>query len=262
MKRSSNSRVWKPARTRIAISDELLALALQRLDLVADPARFLLAVPDAAQDDALALVGTVQSVLPSRPSFCAISAEAAAEDVRRRAVVLLEADDLRAGEVASRSAGCCRSRRRARNRSTGRRRRRSRDCDAPAPAAAARDTARRWCPGTRRPGCSGSAADSRRGCRRGRRRCVRLCSSRSPKSAALSVAQPLLIERGRASSARPSASSRALGRPAPCPACRPRSFQRSMRAEQRARRPALLVDALGRQRSASPGAAGRRRRGW
>ena len=44
-------------------------------------------------------LASVHSVLPSRPSFCAISAGGGAEDVRRRAVILLEPDDLRAGEI-------------------------------------------------------------------------------------------------------------------------------------------------------------------
>ncbi len=90
-------------------------------------------------------------------------------------------------ESPSRTAGCCPPRRRASHRSTGRRRPRSRCCGAPAPAAAARGTGRRWCPGTRPRGCSGTSA----GTAPARPSCVwkivSTCSSRSPKSTAFSV---------------------------------------------------------------------------
>ena len=74
-----------------------------------------------------------------------------------------------------------------------------------------------------------AVADSRPGCRAGSGRCVRLCSSRSPKSAAFSVAQPLLVEpveldrRGRRRDRRASAAGTLSG-------VRPRSFQRSIAA--------------------------------
>ena len=45
MKRSSKARIWNEARTRIAMSSRLSPLALQMLDVVADGARFLVAIP-------------------------------------------------------------------------------------------------------------------------------------------------------------------------------------------------------------------------
>ena len=46
MKRSSNSRIWKEARTRIAMSLSIMAVARCRLlDLLADGARFFLGIP-------------------------------------------------------------------------------------------------------------------------------------------------------------------------------------------------------------------------
>jgi hypothetical protein len=49
-----------------------------RLDLLADPAGLLLAVPMADQADLLAVLASVHSVLPSRPLLAAITPEAAA----------------------------------------------------------------------------------------------------------------------------------------------------------------------------------------
>ena len=45
MKRSSKARIWKDARTRIAMSLRLWPLALRLLDLLADGAGLLLANP-------------------------------------------------------------------------------------------------------------------------------------------------------------------------------------------------------------------------
>src|SRR5258708_14674312 len=79
---------------------ERLALPLARLDLVADPARLLLAVPHAPQHDALALVERGPQGLAEPALVLRYEARGGGEDVRGRAVVLLEADDLRAREVA------------------------------------------------------------------------------------------------------------------------------------------------------------------
>ena len=54
MKRSSNSRIWNEARTRIAMSLSVVACALQLLDLLADGAGFLLAIPDGGDGDLFA----------------------------------------------------------------------------------------------------------------------------------------------------------------------------------------------------------------
>ena len=79
---------------------ELAAAMLDRLELVADPARLLGPVPDADHLDLVALVlPRSTSVLPSRPAFCAIRPGGGGEDVRGRAVILLEPDDLRARKI-------------------------------------------------------------------------------------------------------------------------------------------------------------------
>ncbi len=75
-------------------------MALARLDLVADPARLLLAVPKPAQHDPLALVEHRPQRLAETALILGDERRSGGEDVRRRAVVLLEADDLRPGEIA------------------------------------------------------------------------------------------------------------------------------------------------------------------
>jgi hypothetical protein len=133
---------------------------------------------------------SVNSVLPSRLSLLAMRCPR-----RRRGCGRSSGSCARAGspwrpESPSRSAGCCRPRRRASHRSTGRRRRRSRCCACPARAAAATDIARRWCPDTRRPACSGSGADSRRARRgvRGTAEASRAAGRRSRRRSAPSAA--------------------------------------------------------------------------
>ncbi len=78
---------------------ETAGALLQRLDLLADPARLLLAVPVADQADALAL----RQIGPERLAEAALvggdHAGGGGEDMRSGAVVLLQTDDLRAGEV-------------------------------------------------------------------------------------------------------------------------------------------------------------------
>ena len=175
------------------IGCEAAGAAGERLDLLADPARLLLAVPVADQADLLAL----GDVGPERLAEAALvggdDAGGGGEDVRGRAVVLLEADHLGAGEVlleaqdvadlgaapavdrlvvvADAADVVMRCRR----------------------AGAARGTGRRWCPDTRRRGCSGTSAGSARARRGGAAGSSTTCSSRSPKSQAFSVAQPLLV---------------------------------------------------------------------
>ena len=70
------------------------------LDLLADPARLLLAVPVADQPDLLALrPGRSRASCRAAPRCPAITPRGGGEDVRGRAVVLLEPDHLRAGKV-------------------------------------------------------------------------------------------------------------------------------------------------------------------
>ena len=107
---------------------ERAAARLVALDLLADAARFLRAVPDADDADLLAIAGVGPQRLAEPAGIVRDQAVGGGEDVRGRAVVLLQPDDLGAGEVLLERAGCWRPPRRARNRSTGRRRRRSRGC--------------------------------------------------------------------------------------------------------------------------------------
>ena len=143
---------------------EDVALALELLDLLADGARLLLRVPRRGDEDLRGvMVGAVGEQRLAEPALVVgDQVRGGAEDVRGRAVVPLEADDLGAGKILLEAEDVV-------------------DLGAapaidrlvvvadaadvlagPGRAAAARDTARRWCPGTRRPACSGSACGSRR----------------------------------------------------------------------------------------------------
>jgi hypothetical protein len=78
---------------------ERAAAALVALDLLADPARFLGPVPDADDLDLVALAGVGPQRLAEPAGVVGDEAGGGGEDVRGRAVILLEPDDLRAGEV-------------------------------------------------------------------------------------------------------------------------------------------------------------------
>src|SRR5690606_23846260 len=78
---------------------ELVAGALQRLDLVGDDARLLLAVPEAAQRDLLAAVAGRPQRFAEPAAIARDQARRRAQDVAGRAVVLLEPNNARAGEV-------------------------------------------------------------------------------------------------------------------------------------------------------------------
>ena len=83
----------------MATSSRLSRRALRGLDLLADAARFLGAVPDADHLDLLAVAGVGPQSLAEAAGVVGDEAGGGGEDVRGRAVVLLEPDDLRAGEV-------------------------------------------------------------------------------------------------------------------------------------------------------------------
>ena len=99
MNRSSNSRVWNWARTRIAASSRRPPAVLDRLQLLADPARLLGPVPDADHLDLVALVLLGPQRLAEPAGILRDQAGGGGEDVGGRAVILLEADDLRAREI-------------------------------------------------------------------------------------------------------------------------------------------------------------------
>ena len=78
---------------------EPAAAALDRLDLLADPARLLGPVPDADHLDLVALVLLGPQGLAEPAGILGDQAGGGGEDVRGRAVILLEADDLRARKI-------------------------------------------------------------------------------------------------------------------------------------------------------------------
>ncbi len=77
-----------------------VALALQRLDFVAGPARFLLGVPDTADDDLVAVIGLGPQGLAEPAAVVRDHPGGGGENARGRAVVFLEADDRRTREIA------------------------------------------------------------------------------------------------------------------------------------------------------------------
>ena len=78
---------------------ERSAARLMRFDLLADPARLLRTVPDADDPHLLAFAGVGPQGFAEAPGIVRDEPVGGGEDVRCRAVVLLEADDLRAGKV-------------------------------------------------------------------------------------------------------------------------------------------------------------------
>ena len=98
-KRSSNSRIWNEARTRIAISSSAVAAALQLLDLLADGARLLLGVPGAGDRDLLArhVLGAQRLAEPAL--VVGDQVRGGGQDVGGRAVIALEPDHLGARKV-------------------------------------------------------------------------------------------------------------------------------------------------------------------
>ncbi len=98
-KRSSNSRIWNEARTRIAISLSVWPLALQLLDLLADAARFLFGIPGAGDGHLLAghVLGAQRL---AEPAFVVRDQmRGGGEDVAGGAVIALEPDHLGAGKI-------------------------------------------------------------------------------------------------------------------------------------------------------------------
>ena len=264
MKRSSNSRIWKPARTRMAISSERRG-PVRCSASISSPTQRASSSPSQTprtRDLLAARPRSVHSVLPRRPSLLRDQAGGGGEDVRRSSgssapagstlragEILLEAQDVadlgaapaidRLVVVADAADVAC----------------------APAPAGAARDTARRWCPGTRRPGCSGTGADSSAstsGCCLEQREIVQ---QQVAEIAGVQRLQALLVggvelrhaavgEARRASAAAPG---RASGRGPSSASITPSSSARRPALRRRCRRP---------RSSASSAGSGRRCRGW
>ena len=164
IKRSSNSRVWNPARTKTAIScASLLAFRLDSASISSPTHAGLgFAVPDTTR---ATLMGSpsftsVQRVLP-KAAF--VKCEIKSGGRCREYVVWSDncapaGPRARQGKSSSNFGECCRPRHRAMNRSTDRHRRHSRHCDVPGRAAVATSTARRWCLDIHRPARSGTGA--------------------------------------------------------------------------------------------------------
>ncbi len=167
----------------------------QAFDLVADPARLFRAIPDADDLDLLAIAGVGPQRLAEAAGIVCDEAVCGGKDVRRRAVVLLEPDDLRAGEILFeaedvRDLGAAPAVDRLIVVADARR-----DCGEARRAASAIRTGPGWCPDIRRRGCSGSGRDRRSRTSACLRKMTSMWSSRSPKSQAFSVLQPVLILR-------------------------------------------------------------------
>src|SRR6185312_1540789 len=104
MKRSSNSRIWNEARTRIAISSSGWSSprsrrALQPFDLLADRAGLFLGVPGAGDLHLLAVLVLGAQRLAEPALVVGDELARGRQDVTGGAVVALEADDLGAREV-------------------------------------------------------------------------------------------------------------------------------------------------------------------
>src|SRR5947207_10588596 len=74
--------------------------ALQRLDLVANPARLLLGIPQPAHRDLVAGIGTGPQGLAEAAAVVRDDTDGGGEDLRGRAVILFEPDDQRSREIA------------------------------------------------------------------------------------------------------------------------------------------------------------------
>ena len=74
--------------------------ALQRFDLVADPARFFFGVPKTTDDDLFALIALRPKGFAEPSAVVRDHARGGAEDARGRAIILLEPNDCRAGKIA------------------------------------------------------------------------------------------------------------------------------------------------------------------
>ncbi len=75
-------------------------LAVQCLDFIADPARLLLGVPHPAHQDLVALSGAGPERLAEAAAIVRDDPGRGSEDLRRRAVILLQPHDQRAREIA------------------------------------------------------------------------------------------------------------------------------------------------------------------
>ena len=78
---------------------ELFLASLQVLDVIADDAGFLIAIPVRAHDDGVAIITVGTQGFPQSALVFSDEARGGAQDLRRRAVVAFEPDDLGAGKV-------------------------------------------------------------------------------------------------------------------------------------------------------------------
>ena len=116
-----------------------------------DPATLVVLVARSIETDLLALHVVGEEVLRVTTGVLRDDRVGGVEDRLGRAEVLLEQDDLARRGSAVRTAGCCARRPRGSGRSTGRSRPPRRGCGASRRGSSPVGSARRWCPGTRRP---------------------------------------------------------------------------------------------------------------
>ncbi len=98
-KRSSKARIWKDARTRIADVVQRHALAAEPVDVLGGEARLFVVVPDAAHGElaAVARVGVQRFAEPAK--IVRDQLRGRAENMARGAIILLQPDHMRAGEI-------------------------------------------------------------------------------------------------------------------------------------------------------------------
>ena len=99
MKRSSNSRIWKEARTRMAMSSSETPARWACFDRVADDARLLLAVPNPGHGRTRAHRRVSEQGLAEPALIMGDQPRGDRENVAARAVVALEPDDLRTRKI-------------------------------------------------------------------------------------------------------------------------------------------------------------------
>ncbi len=98
-KRSSKLRIWKLARDEDRHAVQRDALAAQAVDVLGGEARLLVVVPDAAHGELAAVARVGVQGLAEAAEIVRDQLRGRAEDMARGAVILLQPDHMRAGEI-------------------------------------------------------------------------------------------------------------------------------------------------------------------
>ena len=165
-----------------------------RRNLAGHPAALVVLVARAVEPDLLALVAVGEEVLRVAAGVLRDDRVRGVEDRLGRAEVLFEQDDRGVGKALLELQDVAHVGRAEAVDRLVRVARRRRGCGARPRASSRARSARRWCPGTRRPAGSGSAAGTSAAPRHRRASSPRRSTSRSSKSMAFASAQPLRVE--------------------------------------------------------------------